>query len=166
MATGKTFPTMPQFLRILRVDPSFVSQSVWDTLRSRWAAGAMTNKKPFLFRSIEREKKRGPLKLLLCYCCLIKLTFLEIETLVTYICLYQPAGFSCKAGKSNIIWNQNTTFYENCALVSKNKIKCSSNRVKLLSPCCVERMLAFGNLEKQFLKKTWSWLEWWRRLYF
>lgn len=44
------------------VDPSFVSQSVGDTLRSWWAAGDMTNtkKNPFLLLSVERTPPKAP----------------------------------------------------------------------------------------------------------
>lgn len=57
MATGKPFPTMLQFPWLLGVDLSFVSQSVWDTLRSPWAGGDMTNTKdrPCLLLSRERR---------------------------------------------------------------------------------------------------------------
>lgn len=45
MATGTPFPTELQFPWLCSASLSFVSQSDWDTLRSPWAGGDMTNTK-------------------------------------------------------------------------------------------------------------------------
>lgn len=80
MATGKPFPTMLQFPWLRGVDLSFVSQSVWDTLRSPWAGGDMTNTKdrPCLLLSTER-RTCGSLILYELSCLLVSLEGCQIH---------------------------------------------------------------------------------------